>query len=100
MSSPFGALIEIESTSSKPVRPELNRVPTAPEKALPKNYHSVALPQAPDAIELDSLEWGTKLNGPPKSGNATPSGAQTPRDLEMSRPASPTSGEQDGVDVM
>jgi hypothetical protein len=75
----------------------------APQKAVAKNYHSVPLPQAPDALELDQIEWGTRLNGPkmestsrPGSGWQTP---QTPNDLEMSRPPSPRNQEQDGVDV-
>jgi hypothetical protein len=120
MSSQFGVFIELEASSSKPSsskpsRPELHRVPTAPEKAVSRTYHSVPFPQAPDALELDSLEWGAKPKGPSctvtsKSGTVTPSGAQTPRtgthtprtpnDLEMSRSASPSQDEQDGVDII
>jgi len=60
---------------------------------VPKTYHSV--PQ-PDAIELDNFE---ELNGPPKSGRATPvSGSQTPKTpsaLEMSRPSTPPGNTED-----
>jgi len=104
MASQFGAFIEIEPSSSRPIRPELHRVLTTPEKAVAKTYHSVPLPQSPDIRELDSLEWGAKLNGPSKSdsGAATPTGAQTPRttnDIEIRTLASPNN-EHDGVDVM
>lgn len=91
-------VIEVESASGSS---EQYVIPIAPQKAVAKNYHSVPLPQAPDAIELDKIEWGTKLNGPrpePKSrsnsGWQTP---QTPNDIEMSRPATPG---HNGVDVV
>lgn len=102
MSSPFGAFVDFEpSSSSKETRPELHRAPTAPEKAVTKNYHSIALENAPDDVELDNLEWGVNISA--KSGTGTPSGAQTPRtpnDLEMSRPVSPVLENQDGVDMV
>ncbi|CZR63352.1 related to tetracycline resistance proteins [Phialocephala subalpina] len=90
----FGAFIGFESKSS--VSEETHEIPIAPQKALPRVYHSV-----PEPLELDNLQWGAKLNGPSGSGSDTPSGYQTPRvpnDLEMSRPATPN--EQDGVDVL
>ena len=93
----FGAFIDIESA---PSNDEPHTIPVAPQKALPRTYHSV-----PDPIELDNLQWGAKLNGPSKSGDAAPaeSGYQTPHgpmDLEMSRPQTPTVDAQNGVDAM
>lgn len=102
----FGVYIDVEPSHNSGV---VHDAPSAPAKAVARVYHSV-----PDPIELDNIEWGKKLNGPssyfervagtgPPSGAATPSGYQTPRtplDLEMSRPASPQHGEQDGVDAM
>jgi hypothetical protein len=91
----FGAFIDVESS---PGHGEPHHAPSAPAKALPRVYHSI-----PDPIELDSIQWGTKPNGPTNSGAATPSGYQTPRtplDLEMSRPVTPQNEEQDGVDAM
>ncbi|KAL3427377.1 MFS efflux [Phlyctema vagabunda] len=80
-SQAFGAFVTVEDS---------RELPEAPQRALPRHYHSV--PHTPD-IELDSIQWGTRLNGPAKSGNATTaSGTQTPRginDLEMSRPGTP-----------
>jgi hypothetical protein len=91
----FGALIDVESSSST----QSHAIPIAPQKALPRIYHSIPTP-----VELDNLQWGTKLNGPskPESGTATPTGTQTPRvaDLEMSRPASPVDDVHDGVGAM
>lgn len=94
----FGALFTVEGSTSNPT----HKFPEAPERALPHTYHSV--PHTPD-IELDSIQWGARLNGPPTPANATPSGtgAQTPRvpnDLEMSRPATPVEREEDGVHAM
>ncbi|KAF8854208.1 MFS general substrate transporter [Acephala macrosclerotiorum] len=84
-------------TAVKPsIHEETHEIPIAPQKALPRVYHSV-----PEPLELDNLQWGAKLNGPSGSGANTPSGYQSPRvpnDLEMSRPATPT--EQDGFDVL
>lgn len=79
-----------------PISEETHEILIAPQKALPRVYHSV-----PQPLELDNLQWGAKLNGPSGSGTNTPPGYQTPRvptDLEMSRPATPT--EQDGVDAL
>lgn len=80
---------------------QLPLIPTAPEKALPRIYHSV--PQAfPDSIELDNLQWGAKLTGPAELGAVTPSGVDVhvaPDDLEMSRPATPTQ-ESEGFEAM
>ena len=83
----FGAFIEVESSPGSSGKEQ--DIPIAPQKALPRVYHS--MPLAPDAIELDSIPWGTRLNGPSESGTSTPTGCQTPRaplDVE-SRPASP-----------
>jgi hypothetical protein len=96
-SNAFSAFIDIEPAS---INEETHTIPVAPQKALPRVYHSVH--SIPDPIELDKLQWGGKLNGPPGSGTASPSGYQTPvapTDLEMSRPPSPRN-EQDGVDAM
>jgi hypothetical protein len=88
-----------------PSNSETYAIPSAPRKALAKNYHSIPLPRAPDALELDNIQWGARLDGPsrePRSAT-TPSGAQTPRlphDLEMSRPASPILTGQDVVEAM
>ena len=96
----FGALIDVESSSSG--TEWTYEAPIAPQKAAAREY----LPQAgkaPDPLELDSLHWGAKLNGPSESGTATPSGYQTPivpNDLEMSRPPSPATNENDGVDAL
>jgi hypothetical protein len=96
----FGAFIDVESSLSNP---EAHTIPIAPQKVFERTYHSVPLPQGPDAIELDNLQWGARLNRPRgESESVTPSGTQTPRrgnDLEMSRSASPVN-EQDGVDAM
>lgn len=83
MASTFGAFIDIEPSSTSQ---EAETPPAAPKKAFPRTYHSV-----PDPIELDSLQWGTKLNGPGR-GTPTVSGTQTPLeypDLEMSGPPTP-----------
>ena len=105
----FGAYIDVEpSSSSKSKAAEEHSFPIAPQKAVAKNYHSVPLspgPLSPDAIELESFQWGTN------SGAVTPSGAQTPahgqktpsipRDLEMSRPPSPGhENEENGVEAL
>lgn len=83
-SGAFGAFVAIEPSSSDPSTPP---TPTAPQKAVARRYHSV-----PDPIELDSLQWGAKLNGPSKATTPTASGTQTPlgnHDLEASRPPTP-----------
>jgi len=99
-------IIDVESSSSSG---EAHTIPVAPQKAVSRVYHSVPQTQGPDALELDNLQWGKKLNGPRPTetpngtGTTTPTGAQTPRtpnDLEMSRPPSPTHNEEDGVDAM
>ena len=97
----FGAFIDVESSSSS-THQDAHTIPIVPQKVFERTYHSVPLPQGPNAIELDSLQWGAKLNGPRgESGHNTPSGAQTPRatDLEMSRPTTPREDEQDGVET-
>ncbi|TVY84286.1 Bypass of stop codon protein [Lachnellula suecica] len=99
----FGAFIDVESSSNSG---EAHATPIAPQKAVQKNYHSVPQGNGPNPIELETLQWGKKLNGPwgfESGGTTTPSGYQTPRtpnDLEMSRPPSPTPGEEDGVYAM
>ena len=98
----FGAFIDVESSPMSSY-PETHAIPIAPQKAFERTYHSVPLPQGPDTIELDSLQWGTKLNGPKgESGHDMPSGTQTPMmtNLVMSRPATPQDNEQDGVDTV
>jgi len=55
----FGAFIDVESSGNNL---ESHTIPIAPQKAVPKTYHSVPLPQAPDALELDTLEWGRQLS--------------------------------------
>jgi len=97
----FGAFIDVESSNSG----EAHAVPVAPQKAVPRVYHSVPQDHGPAPLELENLQWGKKLNGPRiiESGTTTPSGFQTPRtpnDLEMSRPPSPTTNEEDGVDAL
>ena len=101
----FGAFIDVESSPTSS-RLEAHAIPIAPQKVFERSYHSVPLPQGPDAIDLDSIQWGTKHNGPRgESSYNTTSGTQTPgvtegTDLEMSRPASPHDSEQPGVDVV
>ncbi|KUJ16132.1 MFS general substrate transporter [Mollisia scopiformis] len=92
----FGAFIDVETSSLSDQR---HTIPIAPQKALPRVYHSVH--SIPDPVELDNLQWGTKLNTPTGSGAVSPSGHQTPRvpmDLE-SRPTTPKN-EQDGADAL
>ena len=84
----FGAFIEVDSSPNNGKAAE-HPIPVAPQKALPRVYHS--MPHTPNEIELDNIQWGSRLNGPSESGTSTPTGFQTPRapiDLE-SRPASP-----------
>jgi hypothetical protein len=98
----FGSFIDVEFSPSSS-QPESHAIPIAPQKALERTYHSVPLPQGPNAIELDDLQWGAKLNGPrEESRYNTPSGPQTPAvtDLEMSRPETAQDNEQDGVDTV
>jgi len=59
----------------------------------------------PKTEEIDNLQWGSKLNGPPVvegSSSTTPPGAQTPRgnDLEMSRPGTPVPEDGEGFHMM
>lgn len=91
----FGAFIHVEPSSSND---QDHIIPSAPEKARSRVYHSVH--SIPDPVELDNLQWGTKLNGPSESGTASPSGYQTPRytDLE-SRPTTPRNV-QDSADAL
>jgi hypothetical protein len=76
-------------------------VPTAPEKAVPRTYHSVPH-SPPDNIELDNLQWGARLTGPVEQGGDTPSGAESPavpNDLEMIRSTTPIQ-ENEGFEAM
>jgi hypothetical protein len=94
MASALGSLIEVEST---PPSSEPYAVPVAPCRAFPKDYHSIPLPRSQDDIELENIQWEGRSTNHPTSGAQTP---RTPNDLEMSRPASPTVNEMDGVDAM
>lgn len=87
----FGALVEVQSSPGAPSHNQtLHRVPTAPQKAKARTYHS--RPASPD-IELESIQWNTLDYG---SIPQTPA-AETPatenerffQDLERSRTASP-----------
>lgn len=101
----FCAFIDVESSPTSS-HPESHAIPIAPQKVFERTYHSVPLPQGPNAIELDSIQWGSKLNGPRgESGYNSPSETQTPgvteaTDLEMSRPATPHDNGQAGVDIV
>ena len=98
----FGAFIDVESSPTTS-HPEDHAIPIAPQKAHERTYHSVPIPGEPDAIGLDYLQWGSKLNSSrSEAGQNTPPGTQTPgaTDLEMSRPVTPTGNEQAGVDIM
>lgn len=73
-------------------------IPSAPQKSVPRLYHS--LHSNPDPVGLD-LRCGVKPTGTNGSGTTSP-GYQTPRvpiDLEMSRPTTP-SNEQAGIDTI
>ena len=100
----FGAFIELESSStSTSGHQEAQAIPVVPQKAVERTYHSVPLPQGPDAIELDNLQWGSKLNGPRgESGHNPASETQTPgvADVEMSRPATPKENEHSGIEIV
>jgi hypothetical protein len=82
----FGAFIDFESSENAQ---ETRTVPIAPQKAVPRTYHSV-----PDPIELENFQFTAKPNGPLATGHATPS------ELETSRPATPGPNEDDGVEAM
>jgi hypothetical protein len=84
--------------------------PIAPPSATHQKTKTTAR-QAPSAIELDDIAFGSQYNGPssePPSGVQTPRGQQpkenrdviehvTPNELEMSRPPSPR---DDAVEVV
>ncbi|KAG0652901.1 hypothetical protein D0Z07_0436 [Hyphodiscus hymeniophilus] len=98
----FGSFIDIESSPTSS-HPDAAIIPTAPQKAHERIYHSVPLPQGQNAIELDYFQGGPKPNGPRgESGYNTPSGTRTPgvADLEMSSPTTPIEHEQAGVDIV
>ena len=88
-STPFGALIEIDTTSHI----------TDPPAVLRKEPHG--LPDLPTAYELDELNRSTRSNG--LSNPTTPSGTQTPRtpaELEQSRPPTPEYGDADAINIV
>jgi hypothetical protein len=99
--TPTYAVINVESS---PVNLESHLVPIAPQKAVAKSYHAVPLPNAPDVLGLDNIEWGARLNGPGRESKSQPgSGYQTPKTpnyLEMSTPPSPITHDEDVVDAM
>lgn len=71
----FGAFIRHEDESHTHPRPL--------DKALVHDVNA----SGPSAVELDTLQWGRKLNGPQQDGFAGP---PTPGELEQSQPATPT----------
>ncbi|CAL3962831.1 unnamed protein product [Diplocarpon coronariae] len=90
----FGAFIDIEPSTSNE---QAQAPPAAPQKAIARSYHSV-----PDPIELESLQWTPKPNGP-GHGTPTVSGTQTPleyTDLEASRPATPANEHERGAEAL
>ena len=96
-------LYTVMSVESAPGDSETYTVPTAPQKAVAKNYHAVPLPTAPNVLELDTIKWGARLNDSTEEPQSTDSGYQTPKtpnDLERSRPATPTSHDREGVHTM
>jgi hypothetical protein len=101
MATPFALYLDVEPSSTSGESAQLPLIPAAPEKAVPRTYHSV--PQSPpDSIELDSLQWGARLTGPVESGGINPSDAEIPsgpNDVEMSRPTTPIPG-NDGFEAM
>lgn len=85
-SGSFTIYNDLEPPSGANPESQVSVIPAAPEKAVARTYHSV--PQD----ELDNLQWGARLTGPPRSESATPLAFQSSaeqNDLEMSRPASP-----------
>lgn len=84
--------VQVESDS--PTQ-ELRQAPTAPQKALPRTYHSV-----PEPIEVDNIQHVARPSGPSRSSSFA-ADAQTPRtpfELE-SGAASPEDGRY-GVDMI
>lgn len=75
--APFGALLEIQSHNPDPLR--------GPPRILPRD--TISQPQPPTVLELDAIQWGERLNGPPKPDHSR---CSTPQDLESSLPATPT----------
>lgn len=106
----FGALMEVESsTDASSQKNTISNIPTAPQKAKARIYHSVPHSRAASLdIELESIQWNSLDHHPIPE---TPTGTQTPsnensqffQDLERSRTASPADdleGENRGVEVM
>lgn len=95
------AVINVESS---PVNSESHTAPIAPQKAVAKSYRGVMLPNTPDILELDNIEWGARLNGPGRKSKTQPgSDCQTPKspnDLEMSTPPNPMTHDEGGVDAI
>lgn len=76
----LGAFIEIEQTASH----------TGPSTSQQKSDQNVS--GSPTEIELDTLQWGERINGPPTA--ATPgSDLNQTRDIESSNPQGPREGE-------
>jgi hypothetical protein len=83
--------VEVESVSK-----ESRGAPTQPQKALSRTYHSV-----PEPIEVDSIQYVTRPDGPVRSTSHAASGTQnplTPFELE-SGAVSPVEG-NNGVDMV
>lgn len=89
-STTFASLVEIKPAMSKSEDGQPSVAP--PQKAHAKTYHSVPAPRQDD---IDSLQWGAKLNGPSVEETSSPT-AQRDHDLEMSRPGTPMEVEGDG----
>ena len=82
-SSAFGAFIEHESGPLKPL-----------DKAVIHPIHA----GSPSVVELDTLQWGHKLNGPHETEPAGHDVPITPGELEQSRPATPA--QDNAVDAL
>lgn len=87
----FGAFIQHES-SPAPTINELARVVRRDE----------VISTSPSAMELDDLQWGKRLNGPPSPDQhgeeINDQTNPTPRELEQSRPSTPK--ENQAVDAV
>ncbi|KAH8596117.1 hypothetical protein B0O99DRAFT_621079, partial [Bisporella sp. PMI_857] len=95
MASQFGALFDIQPASNDT---EPRSVPAAPQKAFPRTYHSVPLPQSQEAFELVGVQHAAQSDRPRVRREDSASGELD--DLEMSRPASPVLDGQDAVEAM
>lgn len=84
-SSAFGAFIEHDSNSNQQIK--------GPDRAVTHDKIT-----APTNIELDTIEWGHRLNGPSDHEPFGPSKPPTPGELERSQP--PTPKREDAVDAL